>query len=288
SDSESDLGLAGEGQRLQGFLALLRSDPPAAGRQFGSSHSILPLLCDRYRSPRAHSELRRAYAQDQPELAAEHLTRAVNTFRELGAKRDLELAQSTLDQHDQTEPQQDRKREAAVQLITLRWAEAVASRALLLRELAAVLRQETTAKHVMVVEPDEEQKQSIVVAHGYDSTEATKIADEVADLSSDAARDRFSAKHDTKLITLKSANSLPATVLISPRESAELSGGLPLEALLRVVELGMDLCALRARTSAGQTQENHDGAVGAEMLPGFIHSSPAMNRLGEEVHKIRE
>ena len=85
----------------------------------------------------------------------------------------------------------------------------------------------------------------------------------------------------------KSANSLPATVLISPRESAELSGGLPLEPLLRVVELGMDLCALRARTSAGQTQESQDGAVGAEMLPGFIHSSPAMTRLVEEVHKIR-
>jgi transcriptional regulator with GAF, ATPase, and Fis domain/Tfp pilus assembly protein PilF len=287
SDSESDLGLAGEAQRLQGLLALTRSDPTAAVQHFGRSASIFDLLGDRYRSARAHYELGRAYAQAQPELAAEHLTRAVNTFRELGAKRDLELAQRTLAEHDKTEPQQDRQREAAVQLITLRLAEAVASRALLLRELAAVLRQETTAKHVMVIEPDEEQKQSIVVAHGYDSTEATKIADEVADLSSDAARDRFSAKHDAKLITLKSANSLPATLLISPRESAELSGGLPLEPLLRVVELGMDLCALRARTSAGQTQENQDGAVGTEMLPGFIHSSPAMTRLVEEVHKIR-
>jgi transcriptional regulator with GAF, ATPase, and Fis domain len=287
SDSAFDLGLAGDAQRLQGLLAMARTDPTAAVQHFGRSVSIFDLLGDRYRSARAHYELGRAYAQAQPELAAEHLTRAVNTFRELGAKRDLELAQSTLAEHDQTEPQQDRQREAAVQLITLRLAEAVASRALLLRELAAVLRQETTAKHVMVVEPDAEQKQSIVVAHGYDSTEATKIADEVADLNSDAARERFSAKHDAKLITLKSANSLPATVLISPRKSAELSGGLPLEPLLRVVELGMDLCALRARASAGQTQENPEGAVGAEMLPGFIHSSPAMTRLVEEVHKIR-
>jgi transcriptional regulator with GAF, ATPase, and Fis domain/Tfp pilus assembly protein PilF len=287
SDSAFDLGLAGDAQRLQGLLAMAHTDPTAAVQHFGRSVSIFDLLGDRYRSARAHYELGRAYAQAQPELAAEHLTRAVNTFRELGAKRDLERAQSTLDEHDQTEPQQDRQREAAVQLITLRLAEAVASRALLLRELAAVLRQETTAKHVMIVEPDEEQKQSIVVAHGYDSTEATKIADEVADLNSDAARDRFSAKHDAKLIRLKSANSLPATILISPRESAELSGGLPLEPLLRVVELGMDLCALRARASAGQKQESSDGSVGAEMLPGFIHSSPAMTRLVEEVHKIR-
>jgi DNA-binding NtrC family response regulator/tetratricopeptide (TPR) repeat protein len=287
SDSESDLGLAGEAQRLQGLLAIARADPIAAVQHFGRSASIFDLLGDRYRSARAHYELGRAYALEQPELAAEHLSRAVTTFRELGAKRDLELAQSTLNEHDQTEPQQDRQREAAVQLITLRLAEAVASRALLLRELAAVLRQETPAKRVMVVEPDEEQKQSIVVAHGYDNKEATVIADEIGNLSSDAARERFSSRRDAKLITLKSANSLPATVLISPRESAELSGGLPLEPLLRVVELGMDLCALRARASAGQAQESQNAAVGAEMLPGFIHSSPAMTRLVEEVHKIR-
>ncbi len=287
SDSAFDLALAGDAQRLQGLLAMAQSDPTAAVQHFGRSVSIFDLLGDRYRSARAHYELGRAYVRVQPELATEHLSRAVNTFRELGAKRDLELAQSTLNEHDQTEPQQDRRREAAIQLITLRLAEAVASRALLLRELAAVLRQETTAKRVLVVEPDEEQKQNIVVAHGLDNTEATKIADEVANLDSDAARERFSAHHDAKIITLKSANSLPATVLISPRESAELSGGLPLESLLRVVELGMDLCALRARASSGQSQEHPDTAVGAEMLPGFIHSSPAMTRLVEEVNKIR-
>ena len=287
SDSAFDLGLAGDAQRLQGLLAMARSDSTAAVQHFGRSVSIFDLLGDRYRSARAHYELGRAYAQDQPELAAEHLTRAVNAFRELGAKRDLELAQSTLSENDQTEPAQDRRREAAIQLITLRLAEAVASRALLLRELAAVLRQETSARRVMIVEPDEEQKQSIVVAHGYENQEATRIADEVASLDSDATRQRFSAKHDAKLITLKSTNALPAMVIMSPRESAELSGGLPLEPLLRVVELGMDLCALRARASAGQTQENPSGTIGAEMLPGFIHSSPAMTRLVEEVHKIR-
>jgi DNA-binding NtrC family response regulator/tetratricopeptide (TPR) repeat protein len=287
SDSESDLALAGEAQRLQGLLAMARGDSIIAAQHFGRSVSIFDLLGDRYRSARAHYELGRAYTHAQPDLAAEHLSRAVNIFRELGAKRDLELAQATIDEHDQTEPQQDRRREAAVQLITLRLAEAVASRALLLRELGAVLRQETTAKRVMVLEPDDEQKLSIVVAHGYDNDEATAIADEVASLRDNAMRNEFLSRRDAKLITLKSANSLPATLLISPRDTAELSGGLSLDPLLRVVELGMDLCALRARASAGQKQENQDGAVGTEMLPGFIHSSPAMTRLVEEVHKIR-
>ena len=287
SDSEADMGLAGEAQRLQGLVAIARSDPAVAAQHFGRSVSIFALLGDRYRSARAHYELGRAYMQAQPDLAAEQLSRAVNIFRELGAKRDLELAEAALGEHDQTEPQQDRQREAAVQLITLRLAEAVASRALLLRELAAVLRQETTARRVMVLELDEEQKQSIVVTHGYDNKEATAIADEAAALNDDAARERFARRHDLRIITLKSANSLPATVLISPHDSAELSGGLPLEPLLRIVELGMDVCALRARATSGRSVESESGAVGASLMPGFIHSSPAMTRLVEEVHKIR-
>src|SRR5437868_1453369 len=139
----------------------------------------------------------------------------------------------------------------------------------------------------MVVEPDEEQKQKIVVAHGYDGNEANVVADNLSAADTDASRERFAKKHDAKVITLKSTNSLPATLVISPRASAELSGGLPLDPLLRVVELGMDVCALRARTSTGQGADNYDGSAGTGLLPGFIHSSPAMTRLVEEVHKIR-
>ena len=64
SDSESDLGLAGEAQRLQGLLAIARADPIAAVQHFGRSASIFDLLGDRYRSARAHYELGRAYALD--------------------------------------------------------------------------------------------------------------------------------------------------------------------------------------------------------------------------------
>ena len=287
ADSAADLGLAGETQRLLGLLAMARSNPTLAAQHFGRCSSIFDLLGDRYRSGRAHFDLGRAYMIAQPELATEHLTRAVNIFRELGAALDLEKAEAMLRQHDQTPPQQERKREAAVQLITLRLAEAVASRALLLRELAAVIRQETAANRVMVLEPDEEQKIRVVASHGLDSEGATTIADEFAALESEAARDRFAKKHDARIINLKSTNSLNATLLISPRDAAQLAGGLPLDPLLRVVELGMDVCALRARASAGQTTEIHDGAVGTDLMPGFIHSSPAMTRLVEEVHKIR-
>ena len=287
SDSPTAIGLTGGSYRLQGLLALAKSEAPAATQHFGRCVSIFELLGDRYRTGRAHLDLGRAYMLAQSDLAAEHLTRAVNIFRELGARRDLEFAEAALTEHDQTPPQQERRREAAIQLITLRLAEAVASRALLLRELAAVIRQETSAKRVLVLEPDEEQKQKIVVAHGYEVDEANAVADDLSAAETEAARERFAKKHDAKIIILRSTNSLPATLLISPGDCAELSGGLPLDPLLRVVELGMDVCALRARTSTGQGADNHSGSAGTGLLPGFIHSSPAMTRLVEEVHKIR-
>jgi transcriptional regulator with GAF, ATPase, and Fis domain len=75
--------------------------------------------------------------------------------------------------------------------------------------------------------------------------------------------------------------------MISPPERAELPGGLSLDPLLRVVELGMDVCALRSRTRSGPDAEEESALAGSSLMPGFIHSSPAMTRLVEEVHKIR-
>jgi transcriptional regulator with GAF, ATPase, and Fis domain/tetratricopeptide (TPR) repeat protein len=288
SDSPSAIGLSGETHRLQGLLAMAKSDAASATQHFGSCISMFELLGDRYRTGRAHFDLGRSYMLAQSELASEHLTRAVNIFRELGARGALAVAQAACEEWDRTPRQQERKREAAVQLITLRLAEAVASRALLLRELAAVIRQETSAKQVMVLEPDEEQKQRIVVAHGFDDDDdaATRIADEFAATDA-AARQSFARRRNVKLITLKSSNSLPATLLISPAECAVLPNGMQLDPLLRVVELGMDVCALRSRTSTDAGAEQEEGSGGSGLMTGFIHSSPAMTRLVEEVNKIR-
>ncbi|HYT49189.1 MAG TPA: sigma-54 dependent transcriptional regulator, partial [Pyrinomonadaceae bacterium] len=84
-----------------------------------------------------------------------------------------------------------------------------------------------------------------------------------------------------------STNAPPATVLISPRDRAKLPGDLSLDPLLRVVELGMDVCALRERSHGNQGPAEESTSAGASLMPGFIHSSPAMTRLVEEVHKIR-
>jgi hydrogenase-4 transcriptional activator len=287
TDTPADLLMSGEAQRIHGLIAMAHKDASLAAQHFGRSVSIFDMLGDRYRSARAHYELGRAYTVAQPDRAAEHLSRAANIFRELGARLDLERAEAAVAALDRTAPQQQRQREAVTQLLTLRLAEAVASRALLLRELAAVINQETSAARVIVLEPDEEERQKVVVAHGCDAKESSKLAEEFASVETDADREGFAKKHDAVLITLKSSHALPATMLISPRNRAQLPEGVALEPLLRVVELGMDVCALRSRTHTGQGPEQENALNGASLMPGFIHSSPAMTRLVEEVHKIR-
>src|SRR6266480_3159870 len=86
---------------------------------------------------------------------------------------------------------------------------------------------------------------------------------------------------------LRSVHAPPATLYISPRSRATLPGGLSLEPLMRVAELGLDVCALRAGSLKGSRVQQPAELAGTSLMPGFIHSSPAMTRLVEEVHKIR-
>jgi transcriptional regulator with PAS, ATPase and Fis domain len=173
------------------------------------------------------------------------------------------------------------------QLLTLRLAEAVASRELLLRELAAVMRQETGAQRVIITERGERNEPKVVIATGCTPAESQKIAEEIDGIENDSARDRYCKKHDAEVILLKSSNAPTAKMYLSPRNRAKLPNGVALDPLLRVVELGMDVCALRAGAQKSGTHEHSDELAGTSLMPGFIHSSPAMTQLVEEVHKIR-
>lgn len=287
TESATDLGFTGESHRLNGMLNMAQGDPSAAAQHFGSSVSIFDMLGDRYRAARAHLELGRAYTRILPERAGEHLSRALNTFRELGAKIDLAHAEEELKVLARATPERAQEQSALTQLLTLRLAEAVASRELLLRELAAVMRQETGAQRVIITERGEHQEPRVVVAMGCTPADSVKIAVDLDGLRDEVDRQRYSRKHDVELIPLKSSNAPPALMYLAPRNRSTLPKGIAIEPLLRVVELGMDVCALRAGASKSGSHENADELAGTSLMPGFIHSSPAMTQLVEEVHKIR-
>lgn len=287
TDSPTDLGFAGEAQRLSGMMSMAQSDATAAAQHFGSSVSIFDMLGDRYRGARAHYELGRAYAISQPNRSLEHLSRAVNTFRELGARLDLARAEESLNNLDHTAREPTLEQSALTQLLTMRLAEAVASRELLLRELAAIMRQETTGERVLISEKGEHNRPRVITAHGCTPSAGAKIAEEIEQLDTDEEREQYARKHDAAIIPLRSSNAPPANLYISPRNRGKLPGGVSMEPLLRVVGLGMDVCALRAGAHRGVGLQQTAELAGTSLMPGFIHSSPAMTRLVEEVHKIR-
>jgi transcriptional regulator with PAS, ATPase and Fis domain len=287
SDSAADMAVAGEAQRIHGLLAIAQSDSTLAIHHFGRSVSIYSILGDRYRTALALYGLGRAYESVQPERSAEHFSRALHTFSELGAQLDIARTQDALASIEVNTTEQRQETSAFAQLLTLRLAEAVASRELLLRELAAVLDQETKARRVLLTELDEEGNVKVVVSHGGESEANAELASSLCMAKNDAEREKFALEHDSTVIMLRPTNATPAVLYIEPRSAASLSGGLPIDSLLRVVELGMNVCALRARVSSGRGVQEQNTYTGTGLMPGFIHSSPAMTRLVEEVHKIR-
>jgi transcriptional regulator with PAS, ATPase and Fis domain len=89
------------------------------------------------------------------------------------------------------------------------------------------------------------------------------------------------------MMLLRAANAPPARMIVAPRGQVTLSGGVSIEPLLRVVELGMDVAAFREKARDGGDGQEQTARAGQSLIPGFIHSSPAMTRLVEEIHKIR-
>lgn len=287
TDSAADLAVAGEAQRVNGLLALAQSDTTLAIHHFGRSVSIFSILGDRYRTALALYGLGSAYETVQPERSTEHYSRALHTFRELGAQLDIARTEDALSTIEVSAPEQRHETSAFAQLLTLRLAEAVASRELLLRELVAVLDQETNARRVLITELDEEGSIKVVAAHGGASEANAVLASALCMAKNDVEREKLGLKHNATVIMLRPTNATPALLYIEPRAAATLSGGLPIDSLLRVVELGMNVCALRARVNSGRGVQEQNTYTGTGLMPGFIHSSPAMTQLVEEVHKIR-
>src|ERR1044072_6304129 len=118
TDSPTDLNFTGDAHRLTGMLNMARRDAESAAQHFGSSVSIFDMLGDRYRAARAHLELGRAYAIFLPERAGQHLSRALNTFRELGAKLDLSRAEEELRDLTRSTPERIQEQSALTQLLT--------------------------------------------------------------------------------------------------------------------------------------------------------------------------
>lgn len=287
----SDFFVLGNIQRIRGIFALKINDNELAIHHFSRALTIFETAEDLYHTALTHYLIGRNVSQSA--RATKHLLAASEIFRKLGVKTFFEETSKLLgnakkrDAAEIAQPAKTQTNSAGSQLLMLRLAEAVASRELLFRELVAILNQESKADKIIVAEMNEHKKYYPFITHGCSPNESMELVTKFQEAQFKNEAEKFAKVKNLQIFPLRAPSALPAVLIISPQTGAILNDETSILPLLRVVELGMDVCALRERDKTIYEDETESPFTSNSLMPGFIHSSPAMTALVEEVYKIR-
>ena len=291
SDPTSDFYVLGSIQRIRGLAALEEGNDELAIHHFNRSLTIFEAAEDVYHTAVANLLVGENLPNEHAGRARKHLVKASEIFHKLGVAAFLERANQKLEQLKDLNSGEMRAAphpaSAASQLLMVRLAEATASRELLFRELVAVLQQESEAKRIIIVEPNDNKKLVAFITHGYSPEESSELVRKLEYATLNGDEKVFARNKNLAMFPLKTANAKPAVLLVHPHSGARLNDGGPLLPLIRVVELGLDVIALRERDRGTPVEQELSPYTSNSLMPGFIHSSPAMTSLVEEVYKIR-
>jgi DNA-binding NtrC family response regulator len=292
-DPTTDFFVLGNIQRIRGRLALKVNDEEIAIYHFSRSLTIFETADDLYHTALAHLLIGETISNTNPEKARNNLMSAADTFGRLGVKPLLRRTNATLENLAEIKKVEvpygkNRRANSAVsQLLMLRLAEATASRELLFRELVAILQQESKAKKIVIAEYNDEKRLFPFITHGYTPNESMEVVTRFQKSHDENDVENYCKTKNLRSFNLKAPSAPQAFLIISPTSGAILNDDTSIQPLLRVVELGMDVCALRDRDKHQQTEQDTSPFTSNSLMPGFIHSSPAMTALVEEVYKIR-
>ncbi|HMS08248.1 MAG TPA: sigma 54-interacting transcriptional regulator [Pyrinomonadaceae bacterium] len=289
NDPESDFYVFGSVQRIRGLASAGAGDIEMAVHHFNRSLTIFETANDTYHIAEAHLLLAEYLPPDRSEQAMRHLEAAKDIFKKLGLDERLRNAESVAAARKtlpaRTEPA--RSNSVVSQLLMVRLAEATASRELLFRELMAVLQQETTAKKIVIAEMNDKKRLRPFITHGIAPSDSAELVAQYEKSEHAGTAKAFERSKNFAVLDLKPAGAPAAAVLVSPSASAKLSDGSPLQPLIKVVELGLDVIDLRSRERSRPAEQETGSPASTSVMPGFIHSSPAMTSLVEEIYKIR-
>lgn len=287
TDPSSDFFVLGNIQRIRGLLVLENDDEELAVHHFSRALTIFEAAEDVYHTALAHYLIGKTIFETQPDRAGKHLISANEIFHRLGVKSLLAKTERTLEKLKTVEKPKKRVTSAGSQLLMLRLAEATASRELLFRELIAILQQESKASKIIIAEINDQKRFFPFITHGYVPTESMEIVVKLQEANQKNDLENFAKTKNLKIFNLRAPSAAPAFLIIAPRSGAVLNDEGSLQPLLRVVELGMDVCALRDKDKHQYADSEASPFTSNSLMPGFIHSSPAMTALVEEVYKIR-
>lgn len=288
NDLSADFFILGNIQRINGLLAKERDDDETAAYHFNRSLTIFEAADDIYHVTLIHYLLGTTLAENEPEKATKHLISASEIFRKLGVDNLYNSAEAIIKKLKiGGEPNRKTNVSAGSQLSMLRLAEATASRELLFRELVAVLQQESKARKIIVADINDQRRFYPFISDGYTPDESTELIARIDEAQVKNNLDDFAKAKNLSVFPLRAPNASPAMLVVYPRSGAALNDGGSIQPLLRVVSLGMDVCALRDKDKVQQVEQDASPYTSNSLMPGFIHSSPAMTSLVEEVYKIR-
>ncbi len=287
TDPSSDFFVLGNIQRIRGLLCLRNDDEELAVHHFSRSLTIFETAEDAYHTALAHSLIGKTALENQPDRARKHLITANEIFRKLGVESLFTKTETQLERLKTAAPPKKRIASASSQLLMLRLAEATASRELLFRELVAILQQESKASKIIVAEAGEQKNLYPFITHGYVPNESMGIVAKLQEAHQKNDLDGFAKTKNLQIFHLHAPSAASAFLIVAPRVSAVLNDDSSIQPLLRVVELGMDVCALRDKDKFQHSDQEASPFTSNSLMPGFIHSSPAMTSLVEEVYKIR-
>lgn len=294
SEAPSDFFVLGNVQRIRGLAAAETTDRELAIHHFNRSLTIFEAAGDLYHTALSNYLIGAHLPPDQSARALKHQTKANEIFRKLDIRHMVEAVEKDIKRLKNIAPAETdrtanrRKNSVVSQLLMVRLAEATASRELLFRELIAVLQQESGAKKIIIAELNDRKRLYPFITHGYSTQESTELVRKFEAASENKEDKAFCRSKNLAVFPLKPSNAVHAVLLIQPQAGATLNDGSPIQPLLRVAELGMDVIALRMRDgSAATVEQEANPYTSTSLMPGFIHTSPAMTALVDEIYKIR-
>ena len=292
TDPSADFFVLGSIQRIRGLAAAIADNDELAVHHFSRALTIFESAEDAYHVALSHLLIGSHLDPMHYERAGQHLSTAVEMFRKLGVRHLADEAQAKLvnlkkPDRKARESKNSRPGSTTSQLLTVRLAEATASRELLFREFVAILQQESSAKKIIVAEHDDQERLYPFITHGYSPQESSELLAKLGEARRKGDERSFLRSKNLAAFPLRPGSGNAAYLLIQPALGAALNDGSSIQPLISVIELGMAVITLREREK-NRPEEQEVGSISANtVMPGFIHSSPSMNALVEEIYKIR-